>query len=321
MDFFSETFLALQGLIFDRIVQPLLFWLGMGSLVELGFDAVEIFLWGVIQLALAYCLVRPLEKFFPVESGPRSKGVGVDVLYTLINRLGLVPLAVFGLLAPLMMRVDGWLRLHDLIPRQLEDWLPGLDGRPLLIYFVYLVVLDFAEYWRHRLSHRFGWWWALHSIHHSQRHLTLWSDNRNHLLDDVISGVWFSLIGLAIGASPGHFIGPLLVFKLLESLSHANARIWFGAVGEQLLVSPRYHRLHHALDLPEGERYRYGCNFSIVFPVWDLLFGTRYQTNCFMPTGLHHVAEDSPEHNRFWAQQWQGLREMVRALAGHEPSR
>jgi hypothetical protein len=115
---------------------------------------------------------------------------------------------------------------------------------------IYLLILDFAEYWRHRLSHTLRWWWALHAIHHSQRQMTLWTDSRNHLLDDLIGGFWFAVIALLIGVPPGHFIGLLIVVKTIENLSHVNARLSFGRLGELLLVSPRYHRWHHALDLP-----------------------------------------------------------------------
>ena len=53
-------------------------------------------------------------------------------------------------------------------------------------FLAYLLVFDFIDYWLHRAQHGASWWWGLHSLHHSQRQMTLWSDNRNHLLDDLI---------------------------------------------------------------------------------------------------------------------------------------
>ena len=41
-----------------------------------------------------------------------------------------------------------------------------LGGSAVLSFFAYLIVLDFAEYWRHRFQHRFAWWWELHALHH-----------------------------------------------------------------------------------------------------------------------------------------------------------
>jgi hypothetical protein len=37
----------------------------------------------------------------------QRRAVRVDVIYTVLNRLGVVPLAVFALLAPVFMELDG----------------------------------------------------------------------------------------------------------------------------------------------------------------------------------------------------------------------
>ena len=207
-----------------------------------------------------------------------------------------------------------------MIPRQLEDWLPGLDTHPLVSFVIYLLILDFAEYWRHRLSHTFGWWWALHGIHHSQRQMSFWTDSRNHLLDDLIAGVWFAGLSLLIGVPPGHFIGLLVTLRLVENLSHTNTRLGFGRLGDYLIVGPRYHRWHHALDLPPGKRYRHGCNFAILFPFWDAIFGTLHLEEQLPPTGIH---EDSAEalaaRDDFWLQQKLGLILLWRALSTRRP--
>ena len=244
----TDAFIALQAWLFDALVQPVMFALGLGSFVELGFDGVEFVLLGLLELAVAYLLLRPLEALWPAERWAARRAVRVDMLYTFLNRLGIVPLAVFLLLAPLFAEVESWLRFHDLLPRQLEDLLPALDHHPLVSFLLYLVILDFAEYWRHRLSHVFRWWWALHGIHHSQRQMSFWTDSRNHLADDLIAGLWFAGLALFIGVPPGHFIGLLIALRLVENLSHANTRFDFGPIGDYLVVGPLYHRWHHALE-------------------------------------------------------------------------
>ena len=77
-------------------------------------------------------------------------------------------------------------------------------------------------------------------------------------------------IALAIGVPPLQFPLLVLVLRFLESLSHANARVSFGWLGERLLISPRFHRAHHGL-LAAGQR---SCNYGAVLPWWDMLFGT-----------------------------------------------
>lgn len=324
MQFLTDLFVGAQGWLFDSFVQPALFALGLGGFVEMGFEGIEFVLLGLIELAIAYTLMRPLEAWWPAERWQQRRAVRVDVIYTLLNRLGIVPLAVFALLAPLFLGVDGWLRFHDIIPRQLEDWLPALDYHPLASFLIYLVILDFAEYWRHRLSHTFRWWWALHGIHHSQRQMSFWTDSRNHLLDDLIAGIWFAALSLLIGVPPGQFIGLLIVLRLVENLSHANTRLSFGPLGDYLIVGPRYHRWHHALDLPAEPRFACGCNFAILLPVWDILFGTFYLAQELPPTGIHESTEQEIKaRDDFWAQQKLGLVLLWRALgtrAGKQPS-
>jgi len=308
IDTLSQAFVALQGWLLDRLIQPPLLAMGLGSYLEMAFDGVEFFLCGVLQITAAYLLLRPLEALRPIEVWPNRKPVRVDVLYSLLDRLGIIPLLVFALLAPLFASADGWLRFNDIIPPQLEDVFPALETRPLLSFLSYLVILDFAEYWRHRLSHTVRWWWALHAIHHSQRQMTLWTDSRNHLLDDLTGGFWFAAVALLVGIPPGHFIGLLIAVKTIENLSHVNARLSFGRVGERLLVSPRYHRWHHALELPAGHQYRYGCNFAVLLPLWDQLFGTQYRGQALPPCGLKYgPLPESAAQSGFWRQQWEGL--------------
>ena len=315
IDQLIEIFVRLQGWLLEHLVQPPLLALGFGSYLELAFDGIEFFLCGVLQISAAYLLLRPLETWKPIEVWPDRKAVRVDVIYTLLDRLGVVPLAVFALLAPLFVAIDGWLRFHGYIPWQIEDLIPALESRPLLSFFVYLVILDFAEYWRHRLSHTWRWWWALHAIHHSQRQMTLWTDSRNHWFDDLSNGFWFAIVALLVGVPPGQFVGLLMVVRTIENLSHLNARLSFGRFGEHVLVSPRYHRWHHALALPAERRFRYGCNFAVLFPIWDRIFGTQYMARALPPTGIEEgPAALTHADSGYWRQQWEGIRGLVAAL-------
>ncbi|HMW18696.1 MAG TPA: sterol desaturase family protein [Accumulibacter sp.] len=314
---FIDLFVAVQGWLLDRVLQPPMLALGLGSYLEMAFDGIEFFLLGVLQIGVSYLILRPLEAWRPAEVWTDRRAVRVDVLYTFLDRLGVVPLAVFALLAPLFLTVEGWMRFHGIIPPQIEDIFPALETRPLIAFFIYLVILDFAEYWRHRLSHTVDWWWALHAIHHSQRQMSMWTDSRNHLLDDLISGAWFAVVALLIGVPPGHFIGLLMAVKFIENLSHANVRLPFGSLGERLLVGPAYHRWHHALALPAGPRYRHGNNFAILLPIWDRLFGSQYLSAVLPSTGLPDdgallVKPDSG----FWQQQREGLRGLLAAWRG-----
>ena len=301
------------GWLQTHVVLPLLYRLDLMQWEEIGFGWALFAVYGVAQVAATYAVCVPLERLRPVEHWPDRKAVGVDVLYTLISRVGLLPLVTFVLFYQLQVWLNGWLTDHGMIPPTLEGLFPFLLGKPVLTFFLYVVILDFSEYWRHRLSHVFDWWYALHAVHHAQRQMTFWSDDRNHLLDDVIGFVWFTAVALVIGIPPMQFPLLVLLLRLIESLSHANARLSFGRLGERLVVSPRFHRAHHGV-LAAGQR---SANYGAVLPWWDMLFRTADFSRDYVRTG-DPTAEEAMATGTYAAQQWAGVRRMLRSLAGRE---
>ncbi|MFA6168904.1 MAG: sterol desaturase family protein [Gemmatimonadaceae bacterium] len=308
---FATTLWAkLHAAVFESVVQPLVFHLGMVSWLESSFDATEIFLIGATEIVVLAAVLGALEKWHPVEVWADRRAVRVDVVYTLLVRLGVLPLAIFFLLLPLVDGLNGWLRMNDVIPPKLEDAFPALFAHPFASFVAYLVVIDFALYWLHRAQHASGYWWALHALHHSQREMTFWTDDRNHLLDMVLTDFVLAIVALAVGVAPGQFVAIVAVTRAVESLSHANVRLSFGRVGEWLLVSPRFHRAHHAIGLGhEGERL--GCNFAVLFPVWDHLFGTARPIRDYPATGIRDQLHGRDYGENFWRQQWLGVKRLA----------
>lgn len=315
---FNDLIAFMQQTLFEGLIQPVMFALGLAVWIEDAYNATEIFLYGIFEIALLYAVLRPLEALFPLEHWTNRKAIRVDVIYTLLDRLGILPLFMFALLLPVETGLDEWLRMQGYVPYDLERLAPTLANNPLASFFIYLLLLDLAEYWRHRLSHYFNAWWELHAVHHSQQQLSFWSDSRNHLLDTVTANLWFTVIALLIGVQPSQFIGLILLTRLLQSFSHANLRVSFGWLGERLLVSPHYHRLHHAIGIGHEGVHR-GCNFAVLFPVWDVLFGTANFSPEFPATGVRSQVGKAGETGRdygagFWAQQRLGLQRMWAAL-------
>jgi sterol desaturase/sphingolipid hydroxylase (fatty acid hydroxylase superfamily) len=305
----TEAFAQLQGMLFEHVILPSLYALGFMDVAEAAFDATGFVLLGGIQIALIYGLLRPLEAWRPAERWSDRRPVRTDVLYTFLNRLGIVPIGIYVLLAPLVDRLDAQLRALGYIPPNLEDLIPALAASPLAAFCAYLLVLDLADYWRHRLQHRWRIWWALHSLHHSQRQMTFWNDDRNHLLDEVIAGFWFAGVAFLIGVPPGQFVLAVMLTRFVESLSHANVRLSFGAIGERLLVSPRFHRTHHGIGIGHEGR-RHGCNFATLFPLWDIVFGTANFRHRGAATGISDQLEGREYGETFVAQQWLGLKRL-----------
>jgi len=273
--------------------------------------------------AIALCALT-LERRRPVEPITNRAAVRVDIVYTLIHRLGLFQLLAFFALQPLWDTASAWARWHDLPTFQLDAlvapaW-PGVTDTAWFSFAVYLLVFDFLAYLLHRAQHRWAWWWSLHALHHSQRQMTTWSDDRNHLLDDAIQATVTAGVARLIGVGPEQFVGLVAATQLLQSFSHANARVHFGAIGERLLVSPRFHREHHAAQPPvpgDAPTTPPSCNFAVLFPIWDVLLGTARFEARYLPTGIR---DQWPQHGGhdygrgFWSQQLLGLHRLARAL-------
>lgn len=315
MDGFTAFFSDAQGWVFEHLLQPLMFGMGLGNFLEDGFDATGWLLVGLLQLLVLLCVIGPLERWRPVEPVLDKAAVRVDVIYTLIHRLGLIRLALFFTLDPLFdqllgaLRVAGWQTFH------LDAFWPGVSDLPWVSLLLYLVVLDFVNYWVHRTQHQWEWWWRLHALHHAQRQLTMWSDNRDHLLNDVIGAAIMVLVAQLIGIAPGQFVAIVAFTQLSESFQHANLRVWFGPVGERLWISPRFHRLHHSIGIgheSNGKQTLGGHNFGVLLPWWDMWFGTANFELRFDATGVRDQVEQGRDYGRgFWAQQWRGLLRLV----------
>jgi len=304
----------LQGWIFETAILPLLYAFGLMDYADDVFDWMWVMMFGGVAVIVAYLVCRPLELWRPVEPRGDRKAIRTDVTYTLVHRLGLIPLIVFVILAPAGYAIDRALMFRGIMPEAIDQYVPALADWPLVTLAIYIVILDFAEYWRHRLQHRLRWWWALHSLHHDQRQMTLWTDDRNHILDDVLQSVWLGAIALLIGVEPAQFPVIIILLRLVESLSHANVRLGFGRVGSWFLVSPQFHRVHHSLDHagPPFDRAG-GCNFAVILPLWDMIFGTYKPDRSFPPTGIRSKTAR-------WAglgylqHQIEGFRRLFRAL-------
>jgi len=320
MDALLELFSQAQSGLFEALVQPAMFGLGVAGFLDQGYAGTGWFLVGLLQLVVIVLVIGSLQRWRPVDAVSDRVTVRTDILYTLIHRLGLFRLVLFFSLEPLIDDAMGALRAEGLHTLQLDDLWPGVTDNPWVSMLIYLLVFDFLNYWYHRAQHHFGWWWQLHSLHHAQRQMTMWSDNRNHLLDDLLHDLFFAVVALAIGVAPGQFVAIVAFTQLSESLQHANLRVWFGAVGERLWVSPRFHRLHHSVGIGhetvppragDTKAVLGGHNFGVLFPWWDMLFGTADFSLRFDPTGVRNQVEQGVDYGRgFWSQQWRGLQRL-----------
>jgi len=330
MDLVVSGFDIAQQWLFEKVLQPAMFAGGLANHLESGYEAAGWLLVGLLQLLVIAAVIGPLQRWRPAEPVTDRATIRTDILYTLIHRLGIFRLGLFFAVDPAMDSVFGALRVAGMSTFQLDGLWPGVTDVPWASLLLYLVVFDFVDYWIHRGQHYFEWWWRLHSLHHAQRQMTMWSDNRNHLLDDLLRDTLLVIVAQLIGVAPGQFIAIVAITQLSESFQHANVRIWFGRWGDRLWVSPRFHRVHHSIGLGHetprppvdgaaahhGDSNRAvlgGHNFGVLLPWWDMLMRTADFQLRYDPTGVRDQVEPGPDgrvrdYGRgFWSQQLRGV--------------
>jgi len=323
MDTLIDLFANAQSALYEGVMQPLAFAVGLGNRLEDVFDATGWLLVGLIQIAVMLAVIGPLQRWRPVEAVVDKQAVRVDVIYTLIHRLGVFRVALFFSIDPFLDVLLGELRVRGVGTFHLDGVWPGVTDGPWISLLLYLIVFDFLNYVLHRAQHQWNWWWALHAVHHSQRQMTQWTDNRNHLLDDVLHAVIWVFVAQMIGIAPSQFVAVVAITQLFENFQHANLRVSYGAWGERLWVSPRFHRLHHAIGLGHESQPKLGDqpavlgghNFGVLLPWWDVMFGTANFDRRFEATGIRDQVEEGRDYGKgFWSQQRLGMKRLMQAL-------
>lgn len=239
----------------------------------------------MVLIGLVYAGFFVVERLRPVEP------INWSSLW-LNLRLALVLQAVIMLLA-------AW--LQPALKSGVAAWFPdgigliktGAYTQQGLLFIGYLLVYDLLYYWLHRAQHRFDGLWAIHALHHTEPHVNVTTTLRVHWLEEVFKAVLIifpaSLLFDATPAAQGWLVA---VLGLWLFFVHANLKISFGPLS-WLLTSPAAHRIHHSLDHAQSNR-----NFAVLFPIWDIVFGTfqRPVANQWPRTGV--TGETAPG---FWS--------------------
>jgi sterol desaturase/sphingolipid hydroxylase (fatty acid hydroxylase superfamily) len=136
----------------------------------------------------------------------------------------------------------------------------------VLVSGLILVGIDAMNWLAHVNNHRSAALWRLHALHHSQEDMSVFTTFRTHPLAHAsyLPALIPALVLGASGTVPG---GALIVYGCLVTIPHANLRWTFGPLG-RILVSPAYHRLHHAYT-PLDDRGTVNFGFALV--CWDQL--------------------------------------------------
>jgi lathosterol oxidase len=244
--------------------------------VTLGVD------WFLLNLLLTALVFVPIERLFPrlPSQGTFRLGWTTDGLHFLVSHV-LVELVSFLILLPSVAATS------VLQPASLQSL---VRRQPLAVQALEIVLLaDLAQYAVHRAFHRLPLLWRFHSIHHSSRDLDWLAGSRLHLVD-VVATRGLVLVPLSLlGFAPPALYAYLVFVSFHAVLIHANVRFALRAI-EPLLVTPRIHHWHHAIEPEARDR-----NFAVHLPWIDRVFGTAYLPDGAWPSGYGIAGHPVPE--------------------------
>lgn len=133
------------------------------------------------------------------------------------------------------------------------------------------LLLDFAIYLQHVMSHALPIFWRLHQVHHADLDVDLTTGTRFHPLEIIISMIYKAGLVAAIGVDPW----VVLVFEATLNgsavFTHGNIALpaWLDRTMRYLVCTPDMHRVHHSVITHETN-----SNFGFFLSVWDRLCGT-----------------------------------------------
>ncbi|MEK6638394.1 MAG: sterol desaturase family protein [Pseudomonadota bacterium] len=206
-----------------------------------------------------FLLIAGLELISPARAAVRRRwplNIALGVLNLVLVRLASVvgPFAV----ATLAARYD--FGLFNLIA------LP-----PALVTIIIILCMDLAIYWQHRASHRFGWFWALHKLHHADPDFDITTGLRFHPGEALLSMLYKGAVGALLGAPPEAMLLFELYIAVGSMIEHGNIALppRIDAAIRWFWVTPAMHTIHHGATGDDHDH-----NYSFAIAIWDRLFGT-----------------------------------------------
>ena len=201
-------------------------------------------------------ILRPRRKLTVSKANRWFTNVAIVILDSLLVRL-LFPSAAVGL--ALWGQSQG-LGLFNVI--EVPMW---------LAIVVSIIVLDFAVWLSHVLSHKIPLFWRFHRMHHSDRDFDVTTAIRFHPIEIIVSMGWKVAWVLLLGAPAVAVILFEILLNGTAMFNHSNTKLplWLDKALRLIVVTPDMHRVHHSVKTRETN-----SNYGFNLPWWDRLFGT-----------------------------------------------
>jgi sterol desaturase/sphingolipid hydroxylase (fatty acid hydroxylase superfamily) len=231
-----------------------------------------------------FAVILILERIWPADPDQASfpRGLVFDAAFSVVSLL--VHFLFVSLFAILFL---------DFFSRHVPP-LSGLIGHwpNWLRVVVVFITVDLASWLSHVIRHKVPVLWHFHALHHSQRAMNLMTEFRLHPCDLLARTLGVSFVFALVLVPVEQAFVFILLQKYYLMFLHANIDISYGPL-DRVFVSPRVHRLHHAIQTELHDR-----NYGVYFSIWDTIFGTFRTTDArVIPTGVEGFPD---ERNGAW---------------------
>lgn len=133
-----------------------------------------------------------------------------------------------------------------------------------------ILTAELVNWISHWAKHKQLWLWLFHLQHHVETRYSVNLTLHTHGVEVVVTGVLMSSLLCVLGFSRFAVDAFMLSYFCANLYKHCSARMSLGPL-DALIVSPAYHRLHHARAADVGG---WSGNYGSVLTVFDVLFGT-----------------------------------------------
>jgi sterol desaturase/sphingolipid hydroxylase (fatty acid hydroxylase superfamily) len=196
---------------------------------------------------------------FPMRRFAARPEIGWDLLAVIVS-------VSFAVVAGLLFDP-----LTDWISTWLDAWYALIETAPWwVIAPSYVVLADFGAYWAHRALHT-RTLWHTHAWHHSPRYLYWLSGLRGSPLHVIILVAPYFLAFMVFPVEEA--VIAVIALAILDggnqNLIHSNVKLPLPRLLERVLVTPRYHFVHHNAQIEIAN-----SNFGFLLSIWDRTFGT-----------------------------------------------
>ncbi len=134
-----------------------------------------------------------------------------------------------------------------------------------------LLILDFAIWLQHLITHKVPILWRLHRVHHADRDMDVTTAVRFHPVEIALSMILKIGLIYLLGASALAVILFEILLNGTALFNHSNLKLPLAvdAVVRRVLVTPDMHRVHHSVFRTEHD-----SNYGFALSIWDRMLGT-----------------------------------------------